>query len=84
MFHSSTQRKDWLFKDVSTLNEHRGIPHQTYCEAHAQLAKERGAQFLSKEEEYVIVQYYLKKLIEFCNLFNPPSWAHLPRTALVS
>lgn len=83
MFHSSTQRRDWLFADATTLTEQRRTCNQEYCNSHADIAQEKGVHFLSQDEEIVIVEYYLKKLIGFCSLFKPPDWTPLPRTALV-
>ncbi len=45
----------------------------------AQAAEERGCQLLTCEEEELLCQHYLKKLIEFCTHFQPPP----PRSALV-
>ena len=36
--------------------------------------------FLTWEEEGLLCAHYLRKLLEFCNLFQPP----IPRAALVS
>lgn len=83
MFHNSTQRREWLFRDQSEINEKRVATNCAYCSSHEAATRERGAQFLSPEEEEIVVLYYLKKLVEFCTLFNPPSWAPLPKTALV-
>ena len=83
MFHSSTQRREWLFRDQREINEKRVVANCAYCSSHEAAAREGGAQLLSPEEEEIVVQYYLKKLVEFCSLFNPPSWAPLPKTALV-
>lgn len=39
-----------------------------------------GCQFLTSSEEQLLCKYYMKKLLEFCNLFRPP----VPRSVLVS
>ena len=83
MYHSSTQRAHWLFREQQDLTDKRRAANNTFCSAHEAAAREKGVQFLTPEEEEVTVLYYLKKLIEFCSLFNPPAWAPLPKTALV-
>ena len=56
--------------------------HTTTClpPQHSKGVAERGCEFLSPAEEYLLSQYFLKKLLEFCNHFQPP----IPRSALVS
>ena len=77
MFHSSTQKQHWLFKedDVTKL---RKRANESFCEK-----QEQRVALLEVQEELLLVQYYQKKLVELCNLFGPPNWAPLPRTALV-
>lgn len=84
MYNSSTQRKHWLFKSKHEIEELRKKANQAYCSKYEQVAREKGVELLTPDEEHKIVQYYLKKLIEFCGLFNPPAWAPLPKTALVT
>lgn len=84
MFHTSTQKQHWLFKDKGEIDELRQAANKAYCEKHAQKAMERGCPLLTAEEEYYVVQYYLKELLGFCKIFNPPTWAPLPRTALAT
>ena len=84
MYNSSTQRKHWLFKNKDEIEKLRKKVNQVYCTKHEQAAREKGIQMLTADEEHMIVQYYLGKLIEFCRLFNPPAWAPLPKTALVT
>ncbi|XP_064406117.1 cyclin-H-like isoform X2 [Halichondria panicea] len=84
MYHSSTQKRDWLFKDQQSINVKREAANRAFCSAHEASAQEKGVQLLTPVEEDIVVQYYLKKLVEFCSLFNPPSWAPLPKTALVT
>lgn len=105
MFHSSTQKKHWLFRDSEELDRLRKTTSQNYFEKvgvwqvlrlkyvcnpctaryhllpqHSKGVAERGCEFLSPAEEYLLSQYFLKKLLEFCNHFQPP----IPRSALVS
>lgn len=84
MYHTSTQKDHWLFTDERQLNELRQSTNRAYCDKYAQKARERGCALLTAEEELQVVQYYTKELIGFCKLFNPPTWAPLPRTALAT
>ena len=79
MFHSSTQRKHWMFRDEEELKEIRRQSNQKFCEQ-----QEAGSPVLDADEELQLFKYYQKKLVELCNLFTPPKWHPLPRTALVS
>lgn len=83
MYHSSTQRTHWLFREQGGITDKRKAANDAYCSTHKAVAQEKSVQFLLPEEEELIVLYYLKKLLEFCTLFNPPTWAPLPKTALV-
>ena len=46
---------------------------------HAKAAAEKGVQMLSSAEERLLCQYFIKKLLEFCNVFEP----RVPRSAVV-
>lgn len=78
MFHSSTQKKYWIFKDEDELGEIRGQANLSFC-------KEQKSELpvLVPSEEVELFRYYQKKLVELCNLYAPPKWLPLPRTALV-
>ena len=68
-----------MFKDEEELRDLRKQVNLSFCEK-----QDAGACVLDVEEELKLIQYYQKKLVEVCNLFGPPNWAPLPRTALVS
>lgn len=78
MFHSSTQKEHWLFKDEEELRKMREKASLSFCAEH-----ESGVPMLDSQEEFHLLRYYQKKLVELCNLFAPPKWVPLPRTALV-
>lgn len=78
MFHTSSQKKHWLFKNEQDLEKLRVATNSAYCEKHAKAAAEKGVQMLSTEEEQLFCQYFLKKLLEFCNVFEP----RVPRSAV--
>lgn len=80
MFHSSTQKQHWLFKDEEELRKLREKANLSFCAEH----ESAGAAMLDSQEEVKLLRYYQKKLVEVCNLFAPPKWVPLPRTALVS
>ncbi len=79
MFHSSTQREHWTFKNEEELREIRKKTNGSFCSQQ----QEAGTSLLDAEEEFQLFRYYQKKLVELCNLFAPPKWVPLPRTALV-
>lgn len=68
-----------MFKDEEELRKLRGEANVSFCSR-----QESGAPLLNAHEEFHIFRYYQKKLVELCNLFAPPKWVPLPRTALVS
>lgn len=80
MFHNSTQKQHWLFSSPDELEQVRTATNRTYCEKHARAASENRLQLLLPAEERLLCQYYMKKLLEFCNLFQPPA----PRSALAT
>lgn len=80
MYHSSTQKKHWTFQDVEELNAIRKQNNQRFCQQH----QGPDTPLLSASEELELFRYYQKKLVELCNLFAPPKWLPLPRSALVS
>lgn len=43
------------------------------------MAAEKGVQMLSESEEQLLCLYFMKKLLEFCNVFEP----RVPRSAVV-
>ena len=68
-----------MFKDEEELRKLRREANGTFCSQ-----QEPGAPVLDSQEEFHLFRYYQKKLVELCNLFAPPKWVPLPRTALVS
>lgn len=80
MFHSSTQREHWTFKNEEELREIRKKTNGSFCSQQ----QEAGTSLLDAEEEFQLFRYYQKKLVELCNLFAPPKWVPLPRTALTT
>ena len=103
MFHRSSQKERWLFKNGEELEQLRVAVNRTYCEKvgtavlgvivpaflysfslclifqHAKVAAEKGVEMLTGAEEHILCQYFMKKLLEFCNVFEP----RVPRSALV-
>jgi cyclin H len=79
MYHSSTQKAHWVFKDEAEVKELRERTNASFSSK-----QKPGSPVLNPSEEYHLFRYYQKKLVELCNLFAPPKWVPLPRTALVS
>ncbi|XP_065913070.1 cyclin-H-like [Dysidea avara] len=75
MFHDSSQRTRWIFSDSSQIQELRRSTNREWCAKHK---KESLGELLTWEEEEMLCAHYLHKLLEFCNLFQPP----IPRAAL--
>ena len=78
MFHTSTQKSHWLFRDEDELMQLRTRANQSFCEEN-----KPGSSPLDPSEELQLLRYYQKKLVELCNVYAPPKWLPLPRTALV-
>lgn len=78
MFHNSTQKQHWMFRDDEELREIRKQTNLSFTER-----QEPGPPVLDPSEELELFRYYQKKLVELCHLFAPPKWIPLPRTALV-
>ncbi|KAL5478155.1 hypothetical protein EMCRGX_G025046 [Ephydatia muelleri] len=72
MFHTSSQKTYWLFPSQEELKRRRVETNRAYCEKHAQAAAQKGCEFLTPDEEELLCQHYMKKLLEFCALFQPP------------
>ncbi len=79
MYHSSTQRNHWTFRDEEELRAIRAQSNHGFCEQH----QDPESPLLTAPEELQLFRYYQKKLVELCNLFAPPKWLPLPRSALV-
>ena len=67
MYNTSTQKSKWLFKDVGQLIELRK-------KANSEFIKKQNTdrQFLTYEEEKVLLIHYEYLLKQFCGNFQPP------------
>ena len=78
MYHSSTQKEHWTFRNEEELRDLREQANRSF-----RSQQDPEASTLTAEDEFQLFRYYQKKLVELCNLFGPPKWLPLPRTALV-
>lgn len=67
MFNTSTQKSKWLFKDVNELAEWRKRANELYVKRQT-----ANLNYLSYEEEKVILTNYEYMLKQFCGHFQPP------------
>ena len=73
MFPSSTQRKCWMFGNEEKVIEKR---KKAYDEFVVQFNPDR--KYLTFEESELILQFFERRLADFCKTFNPP----MPKTVL--
>ncbi|KAL0979745.1 hypothetical protein UPYG_G00189050 [Umbra pygmaea] len=73
MFHNSSQKKSWTFKNEDELEQLRHKANQKY--RNKMLASGKPAVsdslFLDLHEEEVLFRHYEKRLMDFCNAFKP-------------
>lgn len=83
MFHTSTQRKHWTFSSELELNGLREEVNKAYIERFREsLPAKKDVQFLTVEEESVIIEYYQIVLTEVCDKFRPPVPSAVAATAV--
>ena len=83
MFHSSTQRKYWIFNDRNQLEEIRGKLNENYCRNFLEAYPNRSdVSFLSEEEEKTVLNYYQAVLIDVSRKFQPPLPIAVTATAI--
>uniref|UniRef100_A0A8C6TQR4 Cyclin-H n=1 Tax=Neogobius melanostomus TaxID=47308 RepID=A0A8C6TQR4_9GOBI len=63
MFHNSSHKDYWIFKDEGELTLLR-------CEANKNLSR-NDSTFLKRHEEECLLRHYEKRLLDFCNAFKP-------------
>ena len=69
MFHSSTQRAFWIFKDVNELKEIRENANADYIRRHQPF---EDKEYLTPEEEKQLILHYEYQIKLFCGKFQPP------------
>ena len=67
MYPSSTQRKHWMLGKEENVVAKRQKAYEDFISQF-----DRGSKFLSFEESEVILRFFERKLVEFCNTFQPP------------
>ena len=73
MFHSSTQRKFWIFRSEDEISDIRNQVNSAYTERFKEgFPSKREVDFLSVQEERALVDYYQAVLSDVCGKFQPP------------
>lgn len=73
MFHTSTQRKYWVFKSEKELADIRDELNASYRQRFKDTyPAKKDASFLSVDEEKALADYYQGVLIDVCGKFQPP------------
>ncbi len=67
MFNTSSQKSHWLFRDVAELAEKRRRANETFVKR-----QNSDRNFLTYEEEKVLLIHYEYLLKQFCGKFQPP------------
>ncbi|NXN13980.1 CCNH protein, partial [Indicator maculatus] len=73
MYHSSTQRRHWTFRDEEALAQCRA---EANCKFRSKVTASGKVQatdpvLLEPHEELAICKYYEKRLLDFCTVFKP-------------
>lgn len=66
MFNESTQKKHWLFKDLSSIEELRKEAYHRHLQTYT------PSDPISLDEQSLLIRHYSKELIKFCSVFHPP------------
>lgn len=67
MFNTSTQKSQWLFPDMSTITEMRKKANHEFIKKQT-----ANRDYLTYEEEKVLLIHYEYLLKQFCGRFQPP------------
>ena len=81
MFSTSTHRKYWMLEDENKVKERRNSAHDAFIERSNKNnpdASKNLEQFLSFEEADLILRFFERQLMNFCNRFKPP----MPKAAI--
>ncbi|XP_060091713.1 cyclin-H [Heteronotia binoei] len=73
MYHSSTQRRHWTFRNEEELSRRRADANRRFrCKVVANGKVQQNDCFiLEPHEELTICKYYEKRLLDFCSVFKP-------------
>ncbi|CAG5922396.1 cyclin-H [Menidia menidia] len=73
MFHNSSQRKHWIFRNEHELEQMRCRANEKFRNRALQSGKPGVSEsaFLERHEEDVIFRHYERRLLDFCNAFKP-------------
>jgi len=81
MFHTSTQRKHWIFSSEEEVENLRRKVNSDYIERFRETNNEKVS-FLTVDEEKILVDYYQLVLADVTTKFNPPMPNSTAATAL--
>lgn len=85
MFATSSQKKFWMFRDeleISNCRVAANTKYITYATSRAKQSAEAENQYLTVQEEKILVSSYENHLREFCRKFSPPMPRYVIGTAL--
>lgn len=75
MFSTSTHRKYWMLEDESKVQTRRNAAHDKFVARtngeNLEFSDNQG-QFLSFDEADLMLKFFERQLMNFCNRFQPP------------
>lgn len=73
MFHNSSHKNYWIFKNEDELELLRCEANQRFCKKILESVKSGVSEsvFLKRHEEEALLRHYEKRLLDFCNTFKP-------------
>lgn len=85
MFHNSSHRKCWIFKNEDELELLRCEANQKFCKKMLENIKPgiSDSVFLKRHEEDALLRHYEKRLLDFCNIFKPAMPKSVVGTAIM-
>lgn len=83
MFHTSTQRKHWIYESPEVLDKFRLESNKSTGKAIVKAGKASPNDLLSPKEELFLLRSYLVNLKEFCRIFTPTMAKSVIATAFI-
>ncbi|MEQ2247288.1 hypothetical protein ILYODFUR_007853 [Ilyodon furcidens] len=85
MFHNSSQKKFWTFKNEDELEQMRRIANEKFRKKALDSAKPGiiDPMLLGRHEEDALFRYYERRLLDFCNAFKPAMPKSVVGTAIM-
>ncbi|XP_002166346.1 cyclin-H [Hydra vulgaris] len=82
MFHTSSQRKHWIFESIDKINSNRAASNNNFIEMHRKLKPNAKIEYLNPNEEKLLLTYYTQFVFNICRRFKPPVPLSLIGTSL--